>query len=242
MKKNRALKTLGIILARGGSKRLPKKNIKLLAGKPLIAYTIEAASRAANLDRLVLSTDDFRIKRIAERYGVQVPFMRPSFLAMDKTPDHPVLIHALRWLKKNEGYEPDMVVILRPTSPFKTPEMINKVINLLGTNPSLTSMRTVCRAEGVFHPYWAFKKNRGLLRPFIKGISITRYYQRQLLPECYRITGTVDTVRPDNVLRNGDLYGKRVGFLEIDERQAIDIDTRSSFELCEYLMKKRKKK
>ena len=143
--------TLGIIPARGGSRRVPRKNIRLLAGKPLIAYTIEAARAATTLDRVIVSTDDEEIAGVARRYGGEVPFMRPAELAADDTPDAPVFLHALDWLAKEEGFDPELVVNLRPTSPFKTGVVIDEVVEVaLETRADV--VRTVTRVPPKARP------------------------------------------------------------------------------------------
>ncbi len=235
-------KILGIIPARGGSRKIYKKNIKILAGKPLIAYTIKTVEKAKIIDRCIVSTDDKQVARVARKWGGYVPFMRPAFLAKDSTPDHPVLVHTIRQLQKRDGYLPEIVVMLRPTSPLKTPAIINDAVKRLIENPKYTSVRTVCKAEGVFHPYWMFRNKKGTLFSFIKGVDIVKYYQRQLLPECFRINGVVDVLRTSVILNSDNPYGNKVGFLEIDPYNAIDIDQKMDFKLCEFLIKTRKKR
>src|SRR3990167_5226090 len=114
-------KILGIITARGGSKGVPGKNIKLLGGKPLIAYSIEAAQKSGVFDRIILTTDDLKIAEVAKKYGCEAPFMRPAELAGDAVQHLPVLRHAVQWLKDNEGYSPDYCMTLQPTSPLPEP-------------------------------------------------------------------------------------------------------------------------
>ncbi|MEK7090871.1 MAG: acylneuraminate cytidylyltransferase family protein [Patescibacteria group bacterium] len=123
-------KILGIITARGGSKGIPGKNIKLLSGKPLVVYTIEAAKKSASLDRIILTTDDEAIAKVAKQNGCEVPFMRPAELAKDDTPTMPVVQHALKWLAENENYGPDAVMILQPTSPLRQDFHIKEAVEL----------------------------------------------------------------------------------------------------------------
>ena len=132
------LKILGVITARGGSKGIPGKNIKPFLGKPLIAYTIEAAKKSGVFDpavggtsRLILSTDDPEIAEVAKKYGCEVPFMRPKELAEDKSAHLPVMQHAVQWLKDNENYQPDYVMILQPTSPLRQPFHIKEAVELI---------------------------------------------------------------------------------------------------------------
>ncbi len=235
-------KIVGIIPARADSKGIPKKNIKLLGGYPLIAYSIIASKLSSKIERTIVSTDSQEIADIALSYGAEVPFLRPKDLAQDDTPDRPVYLHLINWLKEKENYRFDNLVILRPTTPFKTSEMIDKSIQMLNKNPHLTTIRTVTKAKGIFHPYWMYKAKNGLLKPFMEKIDTTQYHQRQLLPKCFRLNGVIDILRVDIILKNKNPYGDKIGFLEIDEYSSIDIDSRFDFELCEFLMNRKKRK
>ena len=127
------MNVLGIIPARGGSKRVPRKNIKQLNGKPLLYYTIREAKKSKNIDRIIVTTDDREIADIALKFGAEVPFIRPCELAEDDTSDQPVFQHALQKLYEMDGYKPEIVLNLRPTSPFKTPEIIDQVVQKMET-------------------------------------------------------------------------------------------------------------
>ena len=231
--------TLGIIPARGGSRRVPRKNIRLLAGKPLIAYTIEAARAATTLDRVIVSTDDEEIAGVARRYGGEVPFMRPAELAADDTPDAPVFLHALDWLAKEEGFDPELVVNLRPTSPFKTGVVIDEVVEVaLETRADV--VRTVTRVHGVHHPYWMFQlEEDGLAEPILPGIDLARFYQSQLLPPVYRLNGIVDAMRVEAIRTGESLSARSVRTVEVAESTAMDVDTELDFRFCELLLAER---
>jgi len=125
---------LGVITARGGSKGIPGKNLKLLGGRPLIAYTIDAARQSGALDRLILSTDDPAIAEVGRSMGCEVPFIRPADLALDQTPHLPVMQHAVEWLAANDGYRPDLVLILQPTSPLRRAEHVREAVSLAQTS------------------------------------------------------------------------------------------------------------
>jgi CMP-N-acetylneuraminic acid synthetase len=125
------MRTLGVVTARGGSKSVPGKNLKLLAGKPLIAYTIEAAQKSGAFDRIVLSTDEPAIADAARALSCEVPFLRPPELARDDTPHLPVMQHAVGWLRDSDQYEPDLVMILQPTSPLRSEADIHAAIDLI---------------------------------------------------------------------------------------------------------------
>src|SRR3989344_675046 len=136
-------KVLGLILARGGSKSIPKKNIKLLGGKPLLVHTIEKAKAAKYIDRLILSTDDVEIAKLAKRHGCEVPFFRPADLAQDDSTDYEAFRHALNWLKENENWQPEFIVHLRPTHPFRKSKHIDQGIEMLNDNPKADAVWTV---------------------------------------------------------------------------------------------------
>ncbi len=224
---------IGLIPARGGSKRVPGKNIKMLGGKPLIAYTIEAARKSSLLDRVIVSTDDEEIAEVALRHGAEVPFLRPKELAGDTTGDYPLIDYMIKELQRSENQKTDKIVYLRPTSPFKTVEIIDQCIQK--ATDKYSCIRTVTKAEGVYHPYWMFREEEGKLQAFVDGIDLKEYYQRQLLPDCYRLNGVVDIFYAQQVA-TGDLYGDRIGYVELNDRQSIDIDTEEDFRYCMFLM------
>jgi CMP-N,N'-diacetyllegionaminic acid synthase len=233
------MNVLGIIPARGGSKRVPQKNIKLLCGKPLIAYTIEAAQQSLNLSNFIVSTDSEAIASLAKEQGASVPFIRPAELAQDATADRPVLIHALEhYLAHNEGII-DAICLLRPTSPFRTAASIDKGIALLKSSGA-DSVRSMTKVEGVHHPYWMFQSENGSATNVVPGVSIEEYYQSQLLPPVYRLNGCVDLIKTD-ILLNPDLplYGNSMQILETAEHESLDIDTLEDFEYCEWLMSRK---
>ena len=230
------MKNLALIPARGGSKRLPQKNIKLLNGKPLIQYTIKVCLDNPLIDRVIVSTDDEEIASIAANCGAEVPFLRPSNISTDKSTDREVMVHCIEWLQQNENYSFENLAYMRPSTPFKTMAQITKALKLL-EHQLYSSVRSVTRVEGVYHPYWMYKNNSGTLNPFINGINMETYYQSQLLPECFRLNGMVDIIRVSTIIKNHNIYGNNIGFLEISEKYAVDIDTEYEFQLCEFLLK-----
>ena len=133
---------IAAIPARGGSKGVPKKNIKLLKDYPLIAYSIIAAKQSKKIDRVIVSTDSEEIAGIAKKYGAEVPFLRPAGFAGDKSPDMEWVLHLLKWLKENEGVEPELIVHLRPTTPLRDPDLIDRAIDKIKNNKEATSLRS----------------------------------------------------------------------------------------------------
>jgi len=233
------MKVLGVIPARGGSKRLPGKNIKLLAGKPLIAHTIEAALKATCIERLIVSTDDEAIAAVAREYGAEMPFIRPARLAEDSTPDQPVFHHALEWFTDNEGYEPDVILNLRPTTPLKTADIIAQVVERL-SDSEIDIVRTMTAVEGVNHPYWMYKVGEdGSTSSFVDGIDLSDYYQSQLLPPVCRINGMVDGYKRSVILDGNMLSSSKMAAVITPEDISIDIDTELDFRRCELIMEGR---
>jgi CMP-N,N'-diacetyllegionaminic acid synthase len=194
---------LAIIPARGGSKSIPHKNIRNLAGHPLIAYSIAAGFAAKTVTRLIVSTDDEEIAGIARQYGAETPFLRPAEYSQDKTFDLPVFRHALEWLKEHESYQPHIVVQLRPTSPFRRVRHIDDSVRLLLEHPQADAVRTVCIPFQNPFKMWRIAAD-GWMQPLGSELGIPHepYNQpRQALPEVYWQTGYVDACRSDTILK-----------------------------------------
>ena len=235
MDKNPSRKILAIIPARGGSKGLPRKNVKLLAGKPLLAYAVEVGLNSPSIDRLIVSTEDEEIADVARRLGAEVPFLRPKSLAEDHVPDQPVFRHALAWLEREENYSADFSLNLRPTTPFKTVSDVEEVVRKW-RETGCDCVRTVTKTEGKHHPYWMIKVEGDKAGSFVANIDMKEYHQRQLLPEAFYINGVVDGFTRDRVLREEPLYGGDMRVVWIPAERALDIDTELDFRFCEYLL------
>jgi len=230
-------KILAIIPAREGSKRIPLKNIKLLNKKPLIYYTIKTALTCLLIDKIIVSTDSKRIAAIAKRHGAKVPFLRPKNISKDKTSDQPVIRHCLNFLKKkNEDY--DYILCLKPTAPLRTKEDIVRAIKTI-YNEKLPLVRSVTKMTGVHHPYWMYKAKNGLLKPVINGINIKKYYQSQLLPNnIFALNGVVEIFSKKHALTANFIYdAKKIGYIEIPQERAIDIDEQIDFDFAGLLLK-----
>ncbi|WP_289023767.1 acylneuraminate cytidylyltransferase family protein [Desulfobacter postgatei] len=226
-------KILAVIPARGGSKGVPRKNIKRLAGKPLLAWTVETALSLDCLDRVILSTDDEEIAGIGKRYGADVPFLRPAEIAADDTTDMPVYEHALNWLEQHDGFIPDIVVWLRPTVPLRSAGDIENSLDLL-IKKRPDWVRSVCEAE--HHPYWMYKLNDTRMEPFVEGIRIENYMRRQLLPPAYRLNGAVDVTWRSTILEKKILYAGVIEAHIMPVNRSIDIDTMLDFQLLEAII------
>lgn len=220
------MSVLAIIPARGGSKSIPHKNIRLLAGFPLIAYSIAAARAATLVKRVIVSTDDPDIAAVARTYGAEVPFLRPAEHARDDTPDLPVFQHALQWLAENEGYLPEIVVQLRPTSPFRRVWHIDQAVARLLDRPEADAVRTVCLPFQNPFKMWRIQPD-GFMQPLIAVEGAPEPYNlpRQALPEVYWQTGYVDAARTDTILQQNSMTGQRILPLVIDSSEWVDIDS-----------------
>lgn len=230
---------LSIIPARGGSKGVPHKNIRPMLGRPLIAYTIEAARKARTLDRIVVSTDDAEIAAVACRLGAEVPFLRPAEFATDTASSLSVVRHAISWLARQERYQPDAVAILPPTSPLRTAEDIDRTVALL-RGSTLDSAVTVVPV--LDHPYFIFKRNAGGTLEEVIPLK-EKPLRRQDLPEFFTHSQAVVVSRTDYLKSAGEKdaifnFRSMAGY-PIDRESAMDIDTLSDFALAEARLEKR---
>lgn len=232
---------LAIIPARGGSKGIPGKNIRPLAGRPMIGYTIDAAHHAALVSRVVVTTDDEHIASVAAELGAEVPFLRPPELAQDDTADLPVFQHCLDWLDDHEGYRPAIIVHLRPTAPLRRPAHIDDAVQILLQHPDTDAVRTVTPAGQ--HPYkmWS-RRSDGLLQPFVDpaahGIDEPYNQPRQALPPAYVQNGSVDVVRAD-VIRQGSMTGGVIRSLVMDPMESVNVDHEVDFLVAEATLESR---
>ncbi|MCI0566097.1 acylneuraminate cytidylyltransferase family protein [bacterium] len=232
------IKTLGVITARGGSKGIPRKNIKELMGKPLIAYTILAAKGSALLSRAIVSTDDAEIAEIARMHGADVPFMRPAELAEDASTSIAVVQHAVSWIRENENEIYDYVMILQPTSPLRTAEDIDACIKIADEThaDSVMSMKEL----DDFAPKKIQKIEDGIIFPLFEdeGKASAR---RQDLPKAYKRNTAIYLTKTD-VIMTGDLFGKISRAYIMPAERSLDINRPIDFEFAEFWLKKLKVK
>ncbi len=229
---------LAVIPARGGSKGIPRKNIKDFAGFPLIAYSIAAAKQSRLVTRVVVSTDDEEIAKIARSWRAETPFLRPAEFARDNTLDLPVMQHCLAWLSENEGYHPDIVLWLRPTSPIRLIHCLDEAIQTLLDHPEADSIRGVIPAAQNPFKMWTVDNNSGELRPLLKVEGIKEPYNapRQGLPDAYWQTGHIDAIWTKTILEKQSMTGDVIFPLMIDPRYTVDIDVASDWESAERLL------
>lgn len=223
---------LALIPARGGSKGIPGKNIKHLGRHPLIAYSIAAAQGSSLVTRTIVSTDDSGIAEAAREYGAEVPFLRPEGLAQDNTRDLPVFQHALEWLAEQEDYHPQIVVQLRPTSPFRPPDLVDQAIRILLDHPEASSVRGVVPTKQNPYKMWRVGEE-GQMTPVLES-DLTEPYNmpRQELPSTFWQTGHIDAIRSESILE-GSMSGQVVHACMIDPIFAVDLDNSLDWERAE---------
>ena len=233
------MKTVGLIPARGGSKRLHRKNIRLLHGRPLLQYTAESALGAQKLSRVVLSTDDEEIAEVGRRCGLEVPFMRPKELAQDNTPSLPVVQHALRTLEASGSYY-DAVCLLQPTSPLRKSSDIDGCIDLL-ERMDVDAVVSVVTVPKEYNPYSLYlRDDEGFLR-LCTG-DANPIPRRQDLPPAFRRDGGVYLTRRDTVVLRNSLYGDRLLGFVVDKDRWVDIDSLADWERAKKLLAQREDK
>jgi CMP-N-acetylneuraminic acid synthetase len=228
------MRVLGLIPARGGSKGVPRKNIRMLGGKPLLQYTAETARAARLLSRVVLSTDDEEIAEIGRDCNLEVPFMRPTELAADATPSLLVVKHALEWLG-SRGDLFDAVCLLQPTHPFRQSGDIDACIALLAESGA-DSVVTVLPVPPEYNPHWVFFRGPdGALR--LSTGESTPIPRRQDLPPAFHREGSVYVTLRDVVLKGGSLFGERVIGYPVDPGKSVNIDTQDDWARAERLLR-----
>jgi CMP-N-acetylneuraminic acid synthetase len=227
---------ISIIPARGGSKGIPKKNIVLLAGKPLIAYSIGQSLQCQYIKRTIVSTDDPEIADIAREYGAEVPFVRPKELATDDTPDLPVFEHALDWLEKHERYIPDIIIHLRPTSPLREVRHIEEALGKLISDSQADSIRGVCPPGQ--NPFKMWKIESKYMEPLLsfKGVKEPYNAPRQCLPQVYWQNGHIDITRYATIRNKHSMTGDNILPYVMEPEYTIDIDSPASIKMAESIL------
>lgn len=222
-------KIIAIIPARSGSKSIPDKNIQSINGKPLLAYTIEHALQSKYIQKTIVSTDSDYYASIAKSFHAEVPFLRPTAIAMDHSTDFEVFDHALNWLKQNENYEADIVVHLRPTTPIRNSTDIDNMIEILINNSDADSIRSVTKNTETVFKMW-FMNDEGYLFPVVTDQRFDEAYNmpRQSLPDSYLQNASIDITRGATILEKKSMTGDKIlGYImdsnfDIDHRHQLD--------------------
>ena len=229
------MNVLGLIPARGGSKGIPRKNITPLAGKPLLTYTCEAALGSKRLSRVLLNTDDLQIAEVGKRFGVEVPFLRPAHIAQDDTPILPVIQQTLDWLNAHDGYIPQAIMLLQPTSPLRRSEHIDTAIDIFDRNNADTVV-SVVEVPHQFNPVSLMNLTEdGRLEPYQKGPLLLR---RQDKPRVFARNGPAVLVIHREVIEQGQLYGARVFPYTMGRIESLDIDDENDLQIAEFWLQR----
>jgi len=220
---------LGIIPARKGSKGIPHKNIRNLAGKPLIAYTIESAIKSKLIDKLIVSTDDEKAMDIAEEYQIEVPFLRPDCLSSDSSGSLEVVQHAIDFFERKDQFF-DAVILLQPTTPFRENGSIDKAIEKFIDDKS-DALVSVLPVPHQYNPHWVFKpSNKNFLELATQEKEIIK--RRQDLPQTFYRDGSIYITKTE-ILKNGSFYGDRLSYQESDPKNHINLDTLDDWQKAE---------
>jgi N-acylneuraminate cytidylyltransferase len=229
---------LVIVPARGGSKGIPRKNIRNFSGFPLVAWSIAAAKQSELVTRVIVSTDDEEIAAVAREWGAETPFLRPAELAQDLSTDLPLFEQALSWLATNENYRPDVVVQLRPTSPIRPKTCVDAAVRSLLQHADADSVRGVVPAGQNPHKMWRLPAGeQGPMKNLLEVDGIEEPYNapRQILPNVFWQTGHIDAIRPAAIL-NGSMSGKNIFPLLIDPKFTVDLDNLNDWMRAEWLV------
>lgn len=226
-------KSLALIPARGGSKGIPRKNIAPVGGKPLLAWTIESALKADCVERVIVSTDDEEIARVARDWGAETPFLRPAELARDDTPGIDPVIHAVEWLAEKENYLPEWVVLLQPTSPLRSSNDIQGAFALARDRHAdcVVSMTDACD-----HPFWTKKiDGAGRVSEFLTLDQ--SYANRQDLPPAYAANGAIYLIRRTSLLDLRSFFGNQTYAYLMPQERSLDIDTSWDLRLADLVLR-----
>lgn len=232
------MNVLGLITARGGSKGIPGKNLAPCGGKPLLAWTCEAAKGSTAITRTVISTDDEGIAAAARGMGVEAPFLRPAELASDTAKSIGVAIHAIDWLAQHESWETDVLVLLQPTSPLRTSRHIDETVALLA--PDADAVVSVVEVPHGFKPWSQLQLEGGVLSEYIKGDLPFERYRRQGQPTLYARNGPAVIATRAAIIRGGSFYGERCLPYVMSAADSVDIDEPIDLEHADWLLRRRR--
>ncbi len=233
---------LALIPARGGSKSVPQKNIYPLLGKPLIYYSIVEAQKSKYLDRIICTTDSPQIARVAQKYGAEVPFLRPSTLAQDASQDLGFYRHTLNWLLKKEGFLPDLVMNLRPTAPLRTAQHIDQAIKIV-VDHRADGLKTVALTDKHPHKMWRVRQGVYLDSYLKTAFRLKRGpdVPRQKLTPIYWQNAVIDITRPKFILKQHRVFGDKLVTMVMDLEDSLDLDSPLDFKIAAQIMRERKK-
>lgn len=223
------MKTLYLITARGGSKGLPGKNIKRLAGKPLIYYTIDIARQMASDEDICVSTDDDKIIYLVNKYGLKVPFVRPDYLATDQAGHHEVILHAINYYHKH-GIFYDNIMLLQPTTPFREKKHLVKIKSLYNNELEMVVSVKISKANPYFTLFEEDEKG------FLIKSKESLFSRRQDVPDTYQVNGSIYLINVDSILKKSLNKFEKIKKYVMDDLYSIDIDNELDFAFCEFIL------
>lgn len=229
------MKILAIIPAKGDSKRVPRKNLRPMLGKPLIAWAIESAKKASRVDRVIVTTQDEEIARVARTYGAEVPFLEPAEISAGGGDIERALVHAVQWLKEHENYVPDAVMLLQTTNPLRSPADLNSIIERFEESGADSTI-TVCRALGNHNPGWMLMKDDAHGARMYNGADIRTIssMRSQQLPDCFFRNDIAYVFKTSNLYQTPpNLYGDKVELYVMDEIFDCDINSIEDWHITE---------
>lgn len=230
---------VAIVQARGGSKGIPGKNIKMLGDFPLIAYSIAAGLQSPLVERVIMSTDSEEIAEVARQWGAEVPFLRPAEISGDLATDLELFTHALQWLADHENYRPELVVQLRPTSPLRPPNLIAEGVEKMLNDPFASSLRAVAPSAQTPYKMWRIFDLSLPMRPVLSENYYEPYNMpRQSLPPTYTHTGALDVIRWNTIMLQKSMTGDHILPLIIEAGYSVDIDTPDDWEGAEWRLQR----
>lgn len=230
------MKVLAVVPARGGSKGVPRKNIREVAGRPLIAWTLAAALEAKMMDRVIVSTDDEEVAAVARAWGAEVPFRRPSELATDQAPTLAVLQHAVAWLAQHEGYRPDAVLTLQPTSPLRRAAHCDEAIAVFSKDPNADSLVSCIAVPHILHPRSVMRMtDEGYLEPFVDAPLVLRRQDKG--PVFARNGAAIYITRTERLSEY--VFGGRLLPFVMDENSSLDVDTEDDLKAADAALRQR---
>lgn len=223
---------LAIILARGGSKRVPGKNIRPVFGKPLIAWSIEAAKKSKYIDRIIISTDDNKIAQVAKKFGAEAPFIRPPVFSSDTATSVSAILHTLNWIKKNENKKYDLFILLQPTSPLRTSQQLDESLENIADNNKAYTLISVTKVNQT--PFWMKTINKqGFIEDFLKDEKSGASTRSQDLPTIYIPNGAIYIAKTNIFLKSNQLYTEKTIPFIMDRVYSADIDEEADFDFAE---------
>jgi len=233
------MSVLAIIPARSGSKGIKKKNIKNLNNHPLLAYSICIALESKKINNVICSTDTEEIKEIAQEYGAKVPFLRPKAISNDNSRDIDFILHCVNFLSEQKQQLPELIVLLRPTSPLRKLETLNNSIRTMQKYKQYDSLRSVCEAKDTPYKMWKIEKVSNSLKPILHLENDPEPFNspRQKLPLVYWQTGQIEIIRLQSLIDSNSISGKNIYPLIVDSQMSVDIDSISDFRLAEEKIK-----